>query len=86
MTEPHATAECTALWCPDCTQALDTMVGQMTMLYAHARNLPGRSLLSVHVDEANDIFTLRIGVGRDAAAWLALHEWLTPGASDRPMS
>ena len=86
MTERRHPVTCTALWCPDCTATLDTMVERMTMLYARTRGLPGRSVLAVHVEEANDIFTLRIGVGHDAAAWLALHEWLTPGTVDGPMS
>ena len=52
-----------------------TLVDELVLHYCHRTEVPEGAPVTVHADNADGVFTLQIGVGEDAAAWLVLqHE------------
>jgi len=59
-----------------------TLVDELVYHYCHASGVDVGALVTVHADNAGGVFTLQIGVGEDAAAWLVLqHEQRQAGGA-----
>lgn len=50
------------------------LIDELVYHYCHRAGVAPGAIVTVHADNSDDVFTLQIGVGRDAAAWLALQQ------------
>lgn len=51
------------------------LVDDLVRYYCHETGVEPGAMVTVHADISDDVFTLQVGVGEDAAAWLVLqHE------------
>jgi hypothetical protein len=48
------------------------LVDELVYHYCHRAGVAPGAIVTVHADNSDDVFTLQIGVGEDAAAWLTL--------------
>lgn len=62
-------------WPPDDVDTEFTaLVDELVAAYCLRVGVPMGSIVTVHAKLDHDVFLLQVGVGRDAAAWLALEQ------------
>lgn len=55
------------------------LVDELVYHYCHRAGVAEGATVTVHADSTDGVFTLQIGVGQDAAAWLTLQHLGRPG-------